>query len=174
MTTNIKPQITPETKVGDLLDNFPELEEKLIEIAPPFRRLKNKVLRKTVAKITTLKQAAKVGNVPLSDLVNKLRSTAGQLEIEIDDEKLKIVDKPEWVKEENIKIIYNASIDLDSGQQPITRVTKEIKELNKNDIYLLITPFLPAPLIKLIEAKGCVSYSATINKNHVQTFIKKK
>ncbi|MCP5064426.1 MAG: DUF1858 domain-containing protein, partial [Ignavibacteriae bacterium] len=83
MTINNKPQITPETKVGDLLDNYPELEEKLIEIAPPFRRLKNKVLRKTVAKITTLKQAAKVGNIPLSDLVNKLRGAAGQLEIEI-------------------------------------------------------------------------------------------
>jgi len=174
MTLENKPQITPETKVGELLDSFPELEKKLIEIAPPFKRLKNKVLRKTVAKITTLKQAAKVGNVPLSVLVNKLRNAAGQIEIEIDDEKSVIVDKPEWVNEEKIKIIYNASIDLDSGQQPITKVTKEIKELDKDDIYLLITPFLPAPLIKLIEAKGCITYSATINKNHIQTFIKKQ
>ncbi|MEE9430875.1 MAG: DUF1858 domain-containing protein [Melioribacteraceae bacterium] len=171
---NNKPQITPETKVGELLDNYPELEEKLIEIAPPFRRLKNKVLRRTVAKITTLKQAAKVGNVSLSELVNKLRNAAGQIEIEIDDEKSVIVAKHEWVKDENIKIIYNASIDLDSGQQPITKVTKEINELNEDDIYLLITPFLPAPLIKLIEAKGCITYSATINKNHVQTFIRKQ
>ena len=91
-------EILPETKVGELLDHYPELEAKLIEIAPPFKKLRNKMLRKTIAKVTTLKQAAKVGNVPLSELVNKLRNEIGQPEIEIDNEKAVVVQKPDWVK----------------------------------------------------------------------------
>jgi hypothetical protein len=59
--------ITPSTKVGDMLDNYPELEETLIGIAPPFKKLKNPFLRKTVAKVATLKHIASVGNVPLNE-----------------------------------------------------------------------------------------------------------
>ncbi len=169
-----KLQILPSTKVGELLDEYPELEDKLIEIAPPFKKLKNKMLRKTLAKVTTLKQAAKVGNVPLSELINKLRVEAGQIEIEIDDEKSVAVPRPEWTHEENIVKTYNATSDLESGQQPITRVTQELKTLKEGEVYLLITPFLPAPLIKIFEEKGYETYSATINRNHVQTFIRKR
>ncbi len=171
---NNKPEILPATKVGELLESYPELEEKLIEIAPPFKRLKNKMLRRTVAKVTTLKQAAKVGNVPLSELINKLRVEAGQIEIEIDDEKSVAAPRPDWVKQENIVKIYNAISDLQSGKQPITKVTKDLQSLKEGEVYLLITPFLPAPLIKIFEEKGYEVYSATINPGHFHTFIRKR
>jgi hypothetical protein len=44
--------ILPTTKVGALLDRYPELEDILIGLAPPFKKLKNPLLRKGVAKIT--------------------------------------------------------------------------------------------------------------------------
>ena len=34
-------EITPSTKVSELLDAYPELEETLIGIAPPFKKLGN-------------------------------------------------------------------------------------------------------------------------------------
>ena len=43
-----------------------------------FSALKNPVLRRTVAKVTTLRQAAKVGNVELTDMINRLREEVGQ------------------------------------------------------------------------------------------------
>ncbi len=33
-----RPDITPELKVGDLLDAYPELEDELIAVAPPFEK----------------------------------------------------------------------------------------------------------------------------------------
>jgi hypothetical protein len=39
-------EINPSTKVNDLLDAYPEIEATLIGIAPPFKKLKNKFLRK--------------------------------------------------------------------------------------------------------------------------------
>ena len=44
-----KPLITPETKVGELLTHYPELEELLLQFSPAFATLKNPILRRTVA-----------------------------------------------------------------------------------------------------------------------------
>jgi len=69
--------ITPETKIGVLLDNYPQLENVLLAMAPAFKKLKNPILRKTIAKIATLRQVAQIGEVSLSDLINTLRKEVG-------------------------------------------------------------------------------------------------
>ncbi|MFH1755446.1 MAG: DUF1858 domain-containing protein, partial [Candidatus Latescibacterota bacterium] len=56
-----RPSITPDMKVSALLEAYPELEDVLIGIAPAFKKLRNPVLRRTVAKLTSLRQAAQVG-----------------------------------------------------------------------------------------------------------------
>jgi hypothetical protein len=169
-----KIQITPEIKISELLDNFPELEDKLIEIAPPFKKLKNPVLRKTLAKVTTLRQASKVGGVSLAELINKLRAEAGQNEITVEDNQAAKQNKPDWVLEDKIKITYDARIDLENGNHPVGKVTKEILTLDNNDIYLLITPFLPGPLIDFVKEKGFETYSTNVSGDEVHTYIKAK
>ena len=47
-------EITSQTKVAELLEHFPELEETLIAMAPPFKKLRNPVLRRSVAKVASL------------------------------------------------------------------------------------------------------------------------
>ncbi len=71
-------EIDLSTKVGELLDAYPKLEEELIRINPKFKKLKNPILRRTVAKIATLAQAAKVGGMDPVELVNLLRKAVGQ------------------------------------------------------------------------------------------------
>ena len=72
-----KTDITPLTRIGDLLDAFPEVEEILISQAPAFKKLRNPVLRRTVARIATIERAAAIAGIPVPDLVNALRRTAG-------------------------------------------------------------------------------------------------
>ncbi|MBT4095990.1 MAG: DUF1858 domain-containing protein, partial [Nitrospinaceae bacterium] len=55
--------IEPSSKVGELLEHYPELEDVLIGMAPPFKKLKNPLLRKSVGKVATLRQAAAVGRI---------------------------------------------------------------------------------------------------------------
>ena len=62
-------QITPETRVGPLLDAHPELEDPLVAFVPAFDKLKNPVLRRTVARFATLEHAARVGGVALPELL---------------------------------------------------------------------------------------------------------
>ena len=53
--------ITPKTKIYDLFEGYPQLEDILIGSAPEFKKLKNPVLRKTITSITNIGQAAIIG-----------------------------------------------------------------------------------------------------------------
>jgi len=75
-------QIQPSTKIAQLLDAYPELEEVLIRMAPPFKKLKNPLLRKSVAKVATLQQAAIVGRLDPSAMIDQLRQAVGLTPIE--------------------------------------------------------------------------------------------
>jgi len=170
----IKTEITPQTMIGDMLENYPELEDKLIEIAPIFEKLKNPILRKTVAKVATLKQAATIGNVQIGDLISQLREAVGLKEIDVDAPKEEKKPKPDWVKKENVVMEYDAFIDLENGIHPAGKVTKEIHALNGNDLYLLSTPFVPAPLIQMVEDKGYEVYIDDLGDQMFETYIKRK
>lgn len=173
MSHNI--DITPKTLVGDLLKNYPQLEDKLIEIAPVFKKLKNPVLRRTVVKVTTLKQAAVIGGVSLSLLINELRKAAGLADSEIEEDIFESVKpKPVWVEENKIVKEYDAREDLENGNHPAAKVTKDILELKENENYLLITPFVPAPLIKIMEDKGFETFTEKVEEELVKTFVRLK
>ncbi len=79
--------ITPDLKVAALLDEYPELEPVLIELAPAFKKLRNPVLRKTVARVTTLERAAGIAGLDTAVLVKALRKAAGQA---VDDAEMSI------------------------------------------------------------------------------------
>src|SRR5205809_150443 len=70
--------IGPETTVGELLEAYPELESVLVEMAPTFAKLRNPVVRRTVAKVATLEQAAKLGGINLQAMILRLRNETGQ------------------------------------------------------------------------------------------------
>ncbi len=171
MTTNLL--ITPDVKIHDLLKAYPQLEDKLIQIAPVFEKLKNPVLRKTITKVTTLKQASVVGRVSLSVLINELRSAVGQGNTEPGGGKSPERKKPEWASPENIKFEYDAREDLESGVHPVNKVVKESSGMSANEVYLLVTPFTPAPLIDMLVSKGFEVYSEEESPAKVCTYIKR-
>jgi len=139
--------ITPKTKVLQLIESYPQLEDILIEYAPAFKKLKNPVLRKTVAKIATLQQAAAIGNVKVEDLINRLRKEVGQDLSPTESSTTYATKKPGWFDEDRIETEFNASEMLAAGEHPVNQVMADLKNLEKDKIYKLIAPFLPAPLI---------------------------
>ena len=144
--------ITPDIKIYELLEAYPKLEAKLIETAPVFSKLKNPVLRKTITKVTSLKQAALVANISLNHLVNELRKEAGQFSQTFSSES-EIQDKGSN-RPQKIKQVYDASSDIEKGNHPLAFVMKEIQLLEKNEAFQLVTPFYPAPLIEKVKEKG--------------------
>jgi len=141
--------ITPKTKVAEMLDAYPQLEETLIEIAPQFKKLKNPILRKTIARVTTLSQAAIVGGVKVEELVSNLRAVIGQnTKAAIETESTTYnVEKPHWFNESSIADTIDTGEMLNAGEHPVHEVLSSIKKLEENEILKVIFPFIPAPLL---------------------------
>lgn len=165
--------IRPKTKVGELLDVYPELEDVLIKLVPAFKKLKNPILRKTVARVTTLQQASVVGKVKLEELLVPLRIAVGQTEDVIsEEEKHYFNDKPEWYNEANIIKTIDAAKLIDENKNPLGIITKAIAELEGDNILKIIQDFIPAPIIDDLKTNKN-DYWLTQVENKCHLFIKK-
>jgi hypothetical protein len=165
--------ITPQTIIYDLLNEYPHLEDKLIEIAPIFIKLKNPVLRRTITKITSLRQASVVGNVPINDLVNRLREAAGQRPLQTLPDNSGQEKTPGWILDKEPVVTYDAREDLNNGIHPLGRIMREINTLQEKEVYKLVTAFIPAPLIEKVRKKGFNVWSVN-GGDLIKTFIVKE
>ncbi len=154
MTTN-QLDITPDVTVHNILETYPELEDVLIGIAPPFKKLKNPVLRKTVAKVATIKHVSSVAGVPLGELINTLRQAVGQPPIDtsyVDEDYFQ--EKPAWFSADKIVVTVKESDPKHIDTMSLVTIQKESKGVNKGEIIELETTFLPAPGIDQMRSKG--------------------
>lgn len=139
--------ITPKTKVLHLIETYPQLEDVLIKYVPAFSKLKNPLLRRTVAKIATLQQAASIGNVKTGDLINLLRKEVGQELLNESYDTTYNSQKPSWFNQTLIEKEFDIREMLAAGEQPVNQVISDLNHLTSGKIYRLTSPFLPAPLI---------------------------
>lgn len=162
--------ITPKTKISDLLDAYPELEDVLIEMSPPFKKLKNPILRKTIARITTIGQAATIGNLNVETLVNCLREEVGQSNLAFDEESNSqfVTTRPDWFNAANITEVIDTRDMLNAGEHPVHIVLAAINKLNNNQLLKIITPFLPAPLLDKASSLGAKHW---VDKQGVEFFV---
>lgn len=167
--------ITPKTKVGDLLESYPELEETLISLSPAFEKLRNPILRRTIARVATLQQIAAVGNIPLEKIINTLREAAGQSRYnDTMDEQNANTKVPAWLDEQNITDNLDAREMLERGEHPLSIVLEKAHRLESGKILELVTSFPPMPLIDKVEAMGLKCFMRQVSGNEVRTYFLKK
>ena len=142
-----EPIITPRTKVAELLAAYPDLEQLLIDYIPAFEKLRNPLLRRTVARITTLQQAAAIGGVKVEELINRLRTEVGQDLLSGAAAAAYSTDRPAWFVEARVVAGLDARPMLAAGEHPVSQAIADLSALPAGDIYKLVAPFLPAPLI---------------------------
>jgi hypothetical protein len=173
---NEKLIITPHTRVAALLEDYPELESLLIETVPAFKKLQNPVLRRTIARVTSLSQAAKVGNIETGRLVNLLRKAVGQsFTTEGNDSEVPDTGTvPDWVQNHSIVRVIDTSVLLSREENPLQEVLKGLKELKSEEVLQVNATFYPAPLIDTVKKKnvrchvisaGSDGYTLYVSKN---------
>ncbi len=149
-------EITSQSKLLDVLEAHPVLEEQIIHIAPPFKNLKNPVLRRTVGKLATLEQVARIGGMDVGKLVNTLRRAVGQEEL--GDEALTPlhvdvptgVDDPDWIGNKP-QFTLDGTVLLKHGEVPLGRVNELLGQLNPDGFILLVTDFEPSPILEAMQ-----------------------
>ena len=146
--------IAPKTKVAELMDAYPQLEQVLIDYVPAFERLRNPVLRKTVARITTLQQSAAIGGVNVEELINHLRQKVGQDHLSGAAASAYTMEQSHWYSENRVVAELDATGMLGAGEQPVNQVIAGLQTLGKGDIYKVVAPFMPAPLVDKASSLG--------------------
>jgi DUF438 domain-containing protein len=82
--------LRPADKLDPLLESYPFLLEFLAGFSPKFQKLRNPILRKTVGKIATLDQVARMGDMPVGRLLEAVaaeirRTTSESVRVEAGD-----------------------------------------------------------------------------------------
>jgi len=169
-----RPIITPELKVSELLASFPELEPVLLDLSPSFQALKNPVLRKTVARLATLQQVARVGNIGLGTLITTLREAAGQAGGAVDDAGPAAASRPAWARDDLVKGRFDARPAIADGGHPGPEVMKALQALEAGGVFVLVTPFVPAPLVDKAADRGFEGWSETKEPELVLTWFRRR
>ena len=167
-------EITLQTTIAELLNDYEGMKDILIQINPKFKKLNNPVLRRTLAKVATVKQAAFVGGMDPVELLNALRKAVGQQvveEISSETQKEPANTLPQWYKEP--AVILDANQLLKDDKNPLAEAIHILKTLQNGEIVELQADFWPEPLIEELEKKGYSVYCQKANEKLYRTFIKK-
>jgi len=159
--------------VGELLQQYPELEDVLIATSPTYQALRNPVLRRTVAKVATLRQVAKVGNVSLGALIGRLRAAAGVEGEEVAESESAEGERPAWATSAGVWRTHDARPVIEAGGHPMEQVMSDLAQAGPDQVYELITPFVPAPLVELAQGRGFQAHSVEEAPEEVRTYFRR-
>jgi hypothetical protein len=162
--------IESATTIEALLAGYPQLEPVLCDLIPKFGTLKSGFFRDTIARTTTLEQAASTGRLRLPDLINKLRRIAG---LPDDATSSNFPGMPLWVSEGKTKNTLDARAMLAQGEHPKGIVLRELSSLSDGEMFVLITPFVPGPLIEIARSQGFQTWTKQGEKGIVETYFSK-
>ncbi len=167
-------EITPDVTVHALLETYPDLEDVLIGLAPPFKKLRNPFLRNSVAKVATIQHISSVGNIPLNDLLKTLREAVGQsASLESYDDQDYFGEQPEWFAADKITLTIDEDKAADKDTMTLVSILSEAKSVRQGEIIELVTSFLPAPGIDILKNKGYSVWTKKINDNLIKSYFLK-
>jgi len=168
-------EITLETKISDLLNDYNGMKDILIAINPKFKKLNNPVLRRTIGKVAGVKQAAIVGGMKPIVLLNLLRRHVGQDVIEDSDahndsEVSSMI--PEWALSRPAHKI-DANQLLDDDLNPLVETQRILSRMSAGEVMSISADFQPEPLIEEFIKKGHAVYTQILGDMEFITYIKK-
>ncbi len=122
--------LSPKTKVNDLLAVYPFLKDFLISLNPEFKMLDNAFLRKTVGKLATLGKAAMISGMDVKKLLDDIageikKKTNGTVSVSYDEagkgeQDVRIDTMKDIIKE------LHAGKDVDSQKKKFGELIKDV------------------------------------------------
>jgi len=166
--------ITPETKIGDFLEAHPELQEALIERVPQFAKLRNPILRRTVAKLATVEQAARIAGLPTAELVRFLRELTGEAGATAGGDAPAPAEeaRPSWA-EGDPRTTLDAEALLAGGEHPLASTRRALAQLVPGEALVLLSGFRPEPLLDQMKQEGMSCWCGTKEGGGFETWILK-
>lgn len=162
--------IRPEMRVSQLLDEHPELLEVLIEASPAFAKLKNPLLRRTMPRLVTLAQAARIGGLEPAALVERLNRALG-VETPVTegppaDAGSRLGTPPPGWLGAPLGFRLDVRPILAAGGEPFGAIMAAAREVAPGERLCLEAPFEPLPLYRVMERNGFSAWCEQAGPEH--------
>lgn len=169
-------KIKHTTRLGTLLEKYPQLKLKLTALLPAFSDLEQRPLKEKVLQITTVEHLARLTDREVPELIRELKEAAGLNgeEPHAEDKLEFLPDDPDWIQTPPDQVIDGTGM-LTQGKHPLSEVKSSLTGMDEGEILLLTTNFHPQPMIDAMEAAGREVYSrqADERQGFYLTFIRK-
>ncbi|WP_018467766.1 DUF2249 domain-containing protein [Calidithermus timidus] len=161
--------IRPEMRVSELLEAHPQLLGVLIEASPAFAKLKNPLLRRTMPRLVTLAQAARIGGLEPGALIERLNRALG---LEVAGEKASVGNEsklgtppPDWLAAP-VGFHLDVRPILAAGGEPFGAIMAAAREVAAGQRLCLEAPFEPLPLYRVMQRQGFVAWCEQLGPEH--------
>jgi uncharacterized protein (DUF2249 family) len=161
-------------RVAQVLDRDPRLVDEFVRTSPAFERLRNPMLRRTMARIVTVEQAARIAGVEPALLIERLNRVVqgsgtddapAASGTRVDDNssstgKTMSSQLAEPMPAAIRDVAADRLIDLDvrddlrSGREPFSRIMGARRSLRPGEVLRLRAIFEPVPLYQVMARQG--------------------
>jgi uncharacterized protein (DUF2249 family) len=148
-------------RIADVIAGDPGLLEVLAGAAPPFERLRNPAMRRVMARLVTVEQAARIGGMDADELVARLNAGTGARSPEVEedmssDSKTAPATRPAALDAVPPDRLVDLDVrdDLRSGREPFSRIMAARRDLPEGAVLRLRAIFEPVPLYEVFRKQG--------------------
>lgn len=158
--------IRADDRVEAVLKRDPALLEVFVSVSPAFAMLRNPVARKTMARLVTIEQAARVAGIEASVLLERLNAAfAGKAPAEappppkaapapVEVAPAGLLDTPA-----SLLVELDVREDLRAGREPFRQILQASMALQPGQVLRLRAIFEPAPLYAVLGKQGLSHYT---------------
>lgn len=150
-------KFTLNTKIAAAIKERPDLKEILPVFHPAFKKLQNPILANTLTHLVTVKDAAKIAGVDPDAMLEVMNTPGVPCELPTKPVNANQAEMPPWFKEELVTVL-DVRAQLASGDDPFKEIIAATRELPSGGILELIASFEPAPMIRVLQKQGWVSW----------------
>ncbi|MDT4955569.1 MAG: hypothetical protein QOJ02_3707 [Acidobacteriota bacterium] len=169
-------RVTANMKIKEVLEINEHMIEAFVWLAPEFERLRHPRLRRVMAGRVSVKQAARIADVPLTEALYMLNLTAGEEEKRLTRELEQM--RPEafecvannppkkprellGLKDDDPRVHFvDVTRQAEASEDPQPAILHELMELqNAEEVLLVRHPFDPIPLRDLLAENGFASWA---------------
>ncbi len=148
---------TLKTKISTALKQRPDLKDVLPAFHPAFKKLQNPILSRTLTHLVTIEDAAKIAGVDPEAMLTVMNIPGVPSKLPRKPATAVSADMPPWFKPELVTEL-DVREQLAAGSDPFKEIIAATRTLPAGGILNLIASFEPAPMIRVLQKQGWVSW----------------
>lgn len=163
MTTGSPVPVLATDRVSDVLARDEALLEVFVGHAPHFSKLRNRTMRRVMARLVTVEQAARMAGVPVNGLLTAINDALGVPVADrsaTPDEPAQPAAPPEAQAPAQTHppdaalVVLDVRAELRAGHEPFSAIMRAVGMMEQDEVLQLRTTFEPVPLFHVLAKRG--------------------